>query len=64
MRSADVKGNTVTIVFMSYRYEDNLATPGAKQFVLDEVEGTSHANLQQHVRYKKALARDQFCVQT
>ena len=63
MRSGDVRGNTVNIIFMSYRYEDDPENLGAKRFVLDEVEGTSHANLQQAVLYKEAPARDQFCSQ-
>ena len=63
MRTADVRENTVNIIFMSYRYEDDLKNPGAKKFVLDEVEGTSHANLQQAVLYKEAPAREQFCEQ-
>ena len=63
MRSADVKGNTVNIIFVSYRYEDDLVTPGAKRFVLDQFEGTSHSNLQQAELYKEAPARDQFCAQ-
>ena len=63
MRTADVRENTVNIIFMSYRYEDDLENPGAKKFVLNEVEGTSHANLQQAVLYKEAPAREQFCEQ-
>lgn len=63
MCSADVKGDAVNIIFMSYRYEDDLEKPGAKRFVLDEIEGTSHANLQQAVLYKQAPPRDQFCAQ-
>ena len=63
MRSADVKGQTINIIFMSYRFEDNPDSPEAKRLVLDEVEGTSHANLQQAVLYKDAPARDQFCEQ-
>ena len=63
MRSPDVKGNTVNIIFMSYRYEEDPENPGAKRFLLNEVEGTSHANLQQAVLYKEAPVRDQFCAQ-
>jgi len=61
MRSKDVTGDTVNIIFMSYRFEDDPANPGSKHFVLDEVEGTSHANLQQAVLYKEAPAREEFC---
>ena len=63
MRSTDVKGDAVNIIFMSYRYQDDPNAPGVKRFVLDEVEGTSHANLQAAVLYKPAPARNQFCAQ-
>ena len=63
MRSTDVKGDTVNIIFMSYRYQHDPSAPDVKRFVLDEVEGTSHANLQAAVLYKPAPARDQFCSQ-
>lgn len=61
MRSADVTHGTVNIIFMSYRYEDDPEKPGAKRFVLAEVEGTSHSNLQQAVLYKEAPDREKFC---
>ena len=61
MRSSDVKHSTVNIIFMSYRYEDDPEKLGAKRFVLAEVEGTSHSNLQQAVLYKEAPDREQFC---
>lgn len=63
MRSPDVKDNTVNIIFMVYCFEDDTANPGAQRLVLSKVEGTSHANLQQAVLYKKAPARDMFCEQ-
>ena len=63
MRSDDVKGNTVNIIFMVYRYEDDPNSAGAQRLVLDTVEGTSHANLQQAVLYKEAPSRDAFCEQ-
>ncbi len=63
MRSDDVKGSTVNIIFMAYRYEDDPDEAGAKRLVLDTVEGTSHANLQQAVLYKEAPTRDAFCEQ-
>ena len=63
MRSDDVKGNTVNIIFMAYRYEDDPNDVGAQRLVLDKVEGTSHANLQQAVLYKEAPSRDAFCQQ-
>ena len=61
MRSDDVKGSTVNIIFMAYRYEDDPDDAGAQRLVLDTVEGTSHANLQQAVLYKEAPSRDAFC---
>lgn len=61
MRSDDVKGNTVNIIFMIYRFEDDPENPGMQRFVLSKVEGTSHANLQQAVLYKEAPAREAFC---
>ncbi len=63
MRSDDVKGSTVNIIFMAYRYEDDPNHAGAKRLVLDTVEGTSHANLQQAVLYKEAPSRTAFCEQ-
>lgn len=61
MRSDDVKGNTVNIIFMAYRFEDDPGNPGAQRLVLNQVEGTSHANLQQAVLYKEAPGREAFC---
>ena len=63
MRSDDVKGNTVNIIFMAYRYEEDPDGDGGQRLVLDRVEGTSHANLQQAVLYKEAPSRDAFCQQ-
>ena len=63
MRSHDVKASTVNIIFMVYRYEDDPAEVGAQRLVLDRVEGTSHANLQQAVLYKEAPSREAFCEQ-
>ena len=57
----DVQQNTVNIIFMAYRYEDDPAQRGAKRLVLDTVKGTSHADLQQAVLYKRAPSRDAFC---
>lgn len=61
MRTRDVRDNTVNIIFMSYSYEEDPHNPGAKRFVLSEVEGTSHSNLQQAVLYKEAPDREKFC---
>lgn len=61
MRSGDVKGSTINIIFMTYRFEDDPANPGTQRLVLNQVEGTSHANLQQAVLYKEAPAREAFC---
>ena len=63
MRSPDVKGASVNIIFMAYRYDDDPTNPGAQRFILDKVEGTSHANLQQAVLYKAAPSREAFCRQ-
>ena len=63
MRSGNVKGSTVNIIFMAYRYEDDPDHDVAQRLVLDTVEGTSHANLQQAVLYKEAPSRDAFCEQ-
>ena len=63
MRSDDVKGSAVNIIFMSYRFEDDPDDPDSQRLVLDTVEGTSHANLQQAVLYKEAPSRDAFCEQ-
>lgn len=63
MRSGDVKGSAVNIIFMVYRYENDPDNVGAQRLVLDTVEGTSHANLQQAVLYKEAPSRDAFCEQ-
>lgn len=63
MRSGDVQGSAVNIIFMAYRYEDDPDNAGVQRLVLDTVEGTSHANLQQAVMYKEAPSRDAFCKQ-
>ena len=63
MRSDDVKDSAVNIIFMAYRYENDPDNAGAQRLVLDTVEGTSHANLQQAVLYKEAPSRDAFCEQ-
>jgi hypothetical protein len=61
MRSTDVKGDTVNIIFMAYRYEDDPDRPGEFKLALSKVEGTSHANLQQAILYKQPPSRDEFC---
>ena len=63
MRSDNVTDSSVNIIFMAYRYADDPTNPGAQTLVLDKVEGTSHANLQQAVLYKEAPSRDDFCRQ-
>lgn len=63
MRSDDIHSGSVNIIFMAYRYEDDPAVTGTQRLVLDKVEGTSHANLQQAVLYKQALSREAFCKQ-
>lgn len=61
MRSTDVHDDTVNIIFLTYRYKEDASTPGEMQFVVDQVEGTSHSNLQNAVLYKSAPDRDAFC---
>lgn len=61
MRSPEVKNDSVNIIFMSYKFEDDLNNPGRQCFVLDKVEGTSHSSLQQAVLYKESPGRDEFC---
>lgn len=61
MRSDDVRGSAVNIILMAYRYEDDSDDEDAQRFVLDTVEGTSQANLQQAVLYKEAPSRDAVC---
>lgn len=63
MRSSNVKGNTVNIIFMIYGFENDPNNPEAQQLVLKKVEGTSHANLQQAVLYKEAPSKLEFCEQ-
>lgn len=61
MRTTDLTSNTVNIIFMTYRFEDDPNRPGEFIPVLTTVEGTGHANLQQAILYKKAPTRDEFC---
>jgi len=61
MRSTNVKSDTVNIIFMTYRFENDPSRPGEFKPVLATVEGTSHANLQQAILYKEAPSRDAFC---
>lgn len=61
MRSKDVKKDTVNIIFMTYRFEDDPIRSGQVRPVLVTVEGTSHANLQQAILYKQPPSRDEFC---
>jgi len=63
MRSPDVKTGTTNIIFVTYRYEPDPVTPTVQRLVLDNVEGTSHSNLQQAVLYKEAPSRAAFCDQ-
>ena len=62
LRTEDVSQSTANIIFMSYKYEkDTARAGGVHKLVLDAVEGTSHADLQQAVIYKRAPSRDDFC---
>jgi hypothetical protein len=53
----------VNIIFMACRFDEAAAEGGMAPLVIDQVEGTSHANLQQAVLYKDAPHRDDFCQQ-
>ena len=61
MRTDNIKSSTANIIFMAYRFEDDPSDAGQQRLVLDTVEGTSHANLQQAVLYTEAPSRDAFC---
>jgi hypothetical protein len=63
IRSGNVKDNTVNIIFMTYRLEDDPERPGQFKPSLATVEGTSHSALSQAILYKEAPSRDQFCKQ-
>jgi len=63
MRSPDVQDKNINIVFMSYKFEQDPDSPKAQRLALSEVEGTSHANLQQAILYKEPPSREQFCGQ-
>jgi hypothetical protein len=60
MRSTDVKGPQVNIIFMTYRLEHDTARPGEYRPQLVRVEGTSHASLQQAILYKQAPGKEAF----
>lgn len=61
MRTTDVKGDDVNIIFMTYRFDHDPERPGQYHPVLTTVEGTSHASLSQAILYKEAPTRDAFC---
>jgi hypothetical protein len=63
MRTEEVKNPSVNIIFMSYGLMADAAAPSGYRLVLKEVQGTSHASLQQAVLYAKAPSRDQFAEQ-
>ena len=63
MRTTNVDDPTVNIIFMAYKFEPDPARPGQFDPVLAQVEGTSHANLQQAILYKEPPSRDAFCSQ-
>ena len=60
LRTDDVEQSAANIIFMSYKYKSDTGR-GDRELVLDAVEGTSHADLQQAVIYKEAPSRDVFC---
>lgn len=61
MRTTDVKGGDVNIIFMTYRFDHDPDRPGQYHPILTTVEGTSHASLSQAILYKEAPTRDAFC---
>lgn len=61
MRTPDIKGEDVNIIFMTYRFEADPERPDQFKPVLVTVEGTSHASLQQAILYKEPPSRDAFC---
>ncbi len=63
MRSRDIRDSSVNIIFMTYAFEDDPASPGYYKPVLRTVEGTSHSSLQNAVLYKQAPKREEFCKQ-
>lgn len=60
MRSPEVKGSQVNIIFMTYRLEVDLNHPGKYTPKLVTVEGTSHASLQGAMMYKDAPLKETF----
>ena len=63
IRSADVKGTQVNIIFMTYRLESDPTRPGEFRPALVTVEGTSHSSLQNAILYKEAPKREAFTTQ-
>lgn len=63
MRSPDVKGPTVNIIFMTYRLESDPTRMGEYRPRLVRVEGTSHSNLQAAIMYKEAPLKETFTAQ-
>jgi hypothetical protein len=63
MRSPDVKGPTVNIIFMTYRFEHDPTRAGEYRPQLVRVEGTSHSNLQAAIMYKDAPLKEAFAAQ-
>jgi Restriction endonuclease NotI len=63
MRTSNVQDQTVNIIFMSYRFDNDPDRPGQFRPILVTVEGTSHASLQSAMMYKDAPSREAFCDQ-
>jgi len=59
MRQSNINDPTVNIIFLSYRFEKD--EKGMFHPKLLEIEGTSHANLQQAALYAEPPSRDDFC---
>ena len=60
MRSTDVKGPQVNIIFMTYRLAPDPQRPGEYKPELVTVEGTSHAGLQQAILYQTPPDKNAF----
>lgn len=60
MRSTDVRSQTVNIIFMTYRLEDDPDRPGEFRPRVATVEGTSHSNLQSAIMYHDAPQKEEF----
>ncbi len=60
IRSPDVRGAQVNIIFMTYQFEHDPTRPGQFRPKLVTVEGTSHSSLQNAILYKEAPKKEAF----